>query len=73
MEEKRKKKKLTLSVSTKKPYQVSNYRRKDNKTSVVIEKKIGRRGNEKDFIIGILVKLNQSQKYLVILFRNVQL
>ena len=49
MEEKRKKKKLTLSVSTKKPYQVSNYRRKDNKTSVVIEKKIGRRGNEKRF------------------------
>ena len=49
MEEKKKKKKLTLSVSSK-PHNVSNYTQKNKgKTSVVIEKKTPRRWGEKKF------------------------
>ena len=50
MEEKKiKKKKLTLSVSFKKPYNVSSYRQDRQKTSVVIEKKSPKRWSEKKF------------------------
>ena len=48
-EEKTKKKKLTLSVSLKKPYNVSSYRQDKQKTSVVIEKKPQRKWGEKRF------------------------
>jgi translation initiation factor IF-2 len=49
MEEKKikKKKKLTLSVSLKKPYNVSSYRPDKQKTSVVIEKKSTKRWGDK--------------------------
>ena len=40
MEEKKKKKKLTLSVSFNKPHNVPRYTQGKGKTSVVIEKKI---------------------------------
>ncbi len=50
MEEKKiKKKKLTLTVSSKKPYNISNYKTFSQKKSVVIEKKISRKKNEKKF------------------------
>ena len=48
-ENKIKKKKLTLSVSSKKPYNTSNFRQSKGKTSVVIEKKPSRSWNEKRF------------------------
>ena len=48
-ENKIKKKKLTLSVSSKKPYSTSNYKQSKGKTSVVIEKKPSRSWNEKRF------------------------
>ncbi len=48
MEEKKiKKKKLTLSVSSKKPHNIPNYAQSRGKTSVVIEKKSPRRWAEK--------------------------
>ena len=50
MEEKKiKKKKLTLSVSSKKPHNVPHYAQSKGKTSVVIEKKPPRRWGEKKF------------------------
>ena len=49
MEEKKKKKKLTLSVSSKKPHNLPHYAQSRGKTSVVIEKKPTRRWNEKKF------------------------
>ena len=50
MEEKKtKKKKLTLSISSKKTHNVPNYARSSGKTSVVIEKKTQRRWSEKKF------------------------
>ena len=50
MEEKKTKKKtLTLSVSSKKPHNVSNYSQRGGKTSVVIEKKSTKRWGEKKF------------------------
>ena len=49
MEEKKKKKKLTLSISSNKTHNVSNYARSSGKTSVVIEKKPQRRWGEKKF------------------------
>ena len=50
MEEKKiKKKKLTLSVSSSKPHNVSRYAKTSGKTSVVIEKKPQRRWGEKKF------------------------
>ncbi len=50
MEEKKsKKKKLTLSVSSKKTYSAPNYLKSRQKTSVVIEKKPQRRWGEKKF------------------------
>jgi len=48
MEEK-KKKKLTLSVSSKTPHNVPNYVKSRQKTSVLIEKKAPRRWGEKKF------------------------
>ena len=48
MEEK-KKKKLTLSVSSKTPHSVPNYVKSKQKTSVVIEKKAPRKWGEKKF------------------------
>ncbi len=50
MEEKKtKKKKLTLSVSSKTPHNVPNYVKSRKKTSVLIEKKAPRRWGEKRF------------------------
>tara|TARA_Y100000590_G_scaffold360172_1_gene416325 strand:+ start:1824 stop:4088 length:2265 start_codon:yes stop_codon:yes gene_type:complete len=50
MEEKKiNKKKLTLTVSSKKPINVSNYSKSRNKTSVVIEKKPSRIRNDRKF------------------------
>tara|TARA_B100001123_G_scaffold434282_1_gene560555 strand:+ start:483 stop:2741 length:2259 start_codon:yes stop_codon:yes gene_type:complete len=50
MEEKKiKKKKLTLTVSTKKPHNISNYPLGKQKTSVVIEKKISRNKSNRRF------------------------
>ena len=46
---KKKKKKLTLSVSSKKPHNVTHYAQSRGKTSVVIEKKPTRRWGEKKF------------------------
>ena len=49
MEEKKtKKKKLTLSVSSKKPHNVPQYSQRGGKTSVVIEKKSSKRWGEKN-------------------------
>jgi len=48
-ENKKKKKKLTLSVSSKKPHNVAHYTQGRGKTSVVIEKKTSRRWGEKKF------------------------
>ena len=48
MEEK-KKKKLTLSVSSKTPHNVPNYVKSKQKTSVLIEKKAPRKWGEKRF------------------------
>jgi len=48
-EKKEKKKKLTLSVSSKAHPNVSNYAQRSGKTSVVIEKKASRRWGEKKF------------------------
>lgn len=49
MEEKKKKKKLTLSVSSKKTHNVPHYAQSRGRTSVVIEKKTPRRWGEKKF------------------------
>ena len=50
MEKKKiKKKKLTLSVSSSKPYNISNYAQSSGRTSVVIEKKPSRKWDEKKF------------------------
>jgi len=49
MEEKKKKKKLTLTVSPGKPRSVSHYTKSKGKTSVVIEKRTPRRWSEKKF------------------------
>ena len=48
-EEKKKKKTLTLSVSSNKPHGISNYLQSRGKTSVVIEKKPAKRWGEKKF------------------------
>ena len=48
MEEK-KKKKLTLSVSSKTPHNVPNYVKSKQKTSVLIKKKAPRKWGEKKF------------------------
>ena len=49
MEEKKRKKKLTLTISSSKPYNVPHYKREKGKTSVVVEKKPPRRWGEKKF------------------------
>ena len=49
MEKKKTKKKLTLSISTTKTYNVSDYKQNKGKTSVVVEKKPPRRWGEKKF------------------------
>jgi len=46
MEEKKPKKKLTLSIGSKKPYNFSNYHQSGGKKSVIIEKKNTRRSKE---------------------------
>ena len=48
VEKKEKKKKLTLSVSTSKPYSPS-FRQTGKKKSVIIEKRSQRRGTERRF------------------------
>ena len=49
MENKKIKKKLTLSISGKKSHSTPNYSQSRGKTSVVIEKKAGRKWGEKKF------------------------
>jgi len=49
MENKKIKKKLTLSISGTKPHSTPNYAQSRGKTSVVIEKKTGRKWGEKKF------------------------
>ena len=49
MEEKKKKKKLTLSASFNKPHSVPRYTQGKGKTSVVIAKKPSKRWGEKKF------------------------
>ena len=49
VEEKKKKKKLTLNISSGKTPNISNYAKSSGKTSVVIEKKPQRRWGEKKF------------------------
>ena len=49
MEEKKTKKKLTLTISSKKPYNVPSFKQGKGKTSVVVEKKPQRRWGEKKF------------------------
>jgi len=49
VEKKIKKKKLTLTISSTKPYNVPNYTQGGQKKSVVIEKKISRKRNERRF------------------------
>jgi len=51
MEKKEKKKKLTLTVSSKKNYSPSNYSNFGNKKSVIIEKKISRSKNDRRFFV----------------------
>tara|TARA_B100000686_G_C16776850_1_gene969046 strand:- start:13 stop:2277 length:2265 start_codon:yes stop_codon:yes gene_type:complete len=46
-EKKEKRKKLTLSVSTKKPLNISNFYQSQNKSKVVIEKKVSRHKNDR--------------------------
>ena len=48
-EDKKKKKKLTLTVSSNKPINVSNYSVNKQKTSVIIEKRVSRKRNERRF------------------------
>ena len=55
MEEKRIKKKLTLGISSKKPYKVSQYTQDKNKTSVVIEKKASGEVVRESSIIEIVI------------------
>ena len=60
MEEKKiKKKKLTLTVSSKKPYNISNYSLGRQKTSVVIEKKFQEIKTIEDFITVVIILINQ--------------
>ena len=49
MEEKKIKKKLTLTVSTKKPYNFTHQTQGKQKKSFIIEKKISRKRNERRF------------------------
>ena len=49
MEEEKKKKKITLTVSSKKPYNIPSYTQGKQKRSFVIEKKIPRRGSDRNF------------------------
>ena len=49
MEKKKIKKKLTISISSKKTHNVSHYAQNRQKTSVVIEKKAARKWGEKKF------------------------
>ena len=67
MEEK-KKKKLTLSVSSKTPYNVPNYVKSKQKTSVLIEKKLQENGVKGNFNREIIILINLNQ--LVVLFQK---
>jgi len=49
MKKKKTKKKLTLTISSKKPYNVPSYKQDKGKTSVLVEKKPQRRWGEKKF------------------------
>ncbi len=49
MEEKKIKKKSTLTISSNKAYNIPHYRLGKQKTSIVIEKKISRKKNERRF------------------------
>ena len=50
MEEKKIKKKLTLTVSSTKPYNVPHYKQNKGKTSVVVEKKLSRKKKRKKIL-----------------------
>ena len=70
MEEKKKKKKLTLSVSFNKPHNVPRYTQGKGKTSVVIEKKSSKRWGEKNFNREIVISINLNQQ--IVLFPKKQ-
>ena len=59
MEEK-KKKKLTLSVSSKTPHTVPNYVKSRQKTSVLIEKKLQEDGEKRNFNREIITLINPN-------------
>ena len=60
-EDKKKKKKLTISISSKRSSNFVNINR-GNKKSVIIEKKFSRPGRgEKIFLIGVGIKINLDQ------------
>ena len=61
VEKKIKKKKLTLTISSTKPYNVPNYTQGSQKKSVVIEKKISRKRNERRFF----EQINRRQDFLI--------
>ena len=78
MEEKKiKKKKLTLTVSTKKPYNIPHYKTFSQKKSVVIEKKISRKKMKRNFTDKLVVQqvlwTNKNLKKLMILFQKTHL
>ena len=69
MEEKKiKKKKLTLSVSSKKSHNAPNYTQSRGKTSVVIEKKLQEDGVKKNFNHEEIIIINQN--LLIILLQK---
>ena len=62
-EDKKKKKKLTLTVSSNKPINVSNYSVNKQKTSVIIEKRVSRKRNERRFynkVVLVASELNRG-------------
>ena len=67
-EKKIKKKKLTLSVSSKKTHSVPHYAHSRQKTSVVIEKRHQENGVKKNFNYEITILINPNQ--LVIFFQK---
>ena len=68
MEEKKKKKKLTLSISSGKTHNVSHYGQSSGKTSVVIKRRPKEDGVKKNFNYEIIILINLNQ--LVILFQK---
>ena len=57
MEEKKVKKKQTLTISSKKPYRTPSYTGGSQKKSFVIEKKISGKKIIEDFIVEMIMKM----------------